>query len=48
VPEARVVEEPAVLQRADDSDSEEDPERAAFEAELARVAADMERVSHLM
>jgi hypothetical protein len=31
--------------RADDSDSDVDPEREAFEAELARVAADMERVS---
>lgn len=47
VPEA-VAEEPAVLLRADDSDSEEDPERAAFEAELARVAADMERVSRFL
>jgi hypothetical protein len=33
--------------RADDSDSDIDPEREAFEAELARVAADMERVSGL-
>lgn len=31
--------------RGDDSDSDVDPEREAFEAELARVAADMERVS---
>lgn len=30
---------------ADESDSDVDPEREAFEAELARVAADMERVS---
>lgn len=44
-PVASIAAGPVDAGRADESDSDVDPEREAFEAELARVAADMERVS---